>query len=459
MLRALANAGAPVPAVEAEYENVLLLGFVENDGVFSARAWADLGHRLAELHRPVPSAYGWPVDYAIGTVAFDNRETSDWPLFWGEQRLVAAASVLDRPWRERVERLAPSPRSPAGKPAGRFASRRPVVGQHPGPRRGGGRLHRPGLLSWRRRGRPRDARAVLKPARFVPRGLRTARAGVAGAAPALPAFPGFGARAPVGRRLSCHGRSPADRIWGLTRVSLFRYLPKYLINRGPSPCCLFSSPPRFQPPPRPVAGSPGSGARGSAQGNDAFRGVAERARRSDHTRFRADRPRRQQPARGQGRALPAARRGAGGRRSLDRPDRQARDARKPRGGRRRQQGDHRRLCRRRPRLGEGAPGRDRRPLHLGGGAQRGRPGRARRGAAAGRDMRPRADLRGRASDRPDHPRAIAVQSGQRQDPAAGAGRPRPAEGGSERRHGRNGSGADAFVRAAGAALSDRHDGL
>jgi fructosamine-3-kinase len=39
-------------------------------------------------------------------VKLDNRETSDWSAFWSEQRLVATASVLDRPWRERVGRLA-----------------------------------------------------------------------------------------------------------------------------------------------------------------------------------------------------------------------------------------------------------------------------------------------------------------------------------------------------------------
>ena len=36
----------------------------------------------------------------------DNRETGDWPAFWGEQRLLATARVLDRPWRDRVHRLA-----------------------------------------------------------------------------------------------------------------------------------------------------------------------------------------------------------------------------------------------------------------------------------------------------------------------------------------------------------------
>jgi fructosamine-3-kinase len=106
MLRRLAQASVPAPAVEGEYENVLLLGHVENDGVFSARAWEDLGRRLRILHGQESPTYGWPVDYAIGTIALDNRETADWPRFWGEQRLVATAAVLDRPWRERVERLA-----------------------------------------------------------------------------------------------------------------------------------------------------------------------------------------------------------------------------------------------------------------------------------------------------------------------------------------------------------------
>jgi fructosamine-3-kinase len=106
MLRALAAAGIPVPAVEGEHDGVLLLAFVENDGLFSPHAWADVGAALRKLHDRVAPAYGWPVDYALGTVALDNRESRDWPRFWAEQRLVAGAALLDRPWRERVERLA-----------------------------------------------------------------------------------------------------------------------------------------------------------------------------------------------------------------------------------------------------------------------------------------------------------------------------------------------------------------
>lgn len=106
MLCALAGAGVPVPAVEGELEGVLLLEHVANDGVFSANAWADIGAVLHRLHGRTGEAYGWPADYALGTVALDNRESLDWPRFWGEQRLIAAARLLDRPWRERIEPLA-----------------------------------------------------------------------------------------------------------------------------------------------------------------------------------------------------------------------------------------------------------------------------------------------------------------------------------------------------------------
>lgn len=106
MLRALLAAGAPVPAVEGEHEGVLLLEFVPNDRVFSPAAWASIGTALRRLHDRHGDAYGWAVDYRIGTVELDNRQGSDWPRFWGEQRLAAAASLLDRPWRERVDRLA-----------------------------------------------------------------------------------------------------------------------------------------------------------------------------------------------------------------------------------------------------------------------------------------------------------------------------------------------------------------
>ena len=106
MLRAIAAAGVPAPLVEGEHESALLLEHIPNDGVFSARAWTDAGAAIRRLHDRTGESYGWPVDYAIGTVALDNRESRDWPRFWGEQRLAATAALTDRPLRERVERLA-----------------------------------------------------------------------------------------------------------------------------------------------------------------------------------------------------------------------------------------------------------------------------------------------------------------------------------------------------------------
>lgn len=106
MLRLLAAAGVRVPAVEGEYDGILLIDHIPNDGLLSPNAWADVGAAVARLHAERGQAYGWPVDYALGTVTLDNREGQDWVRFWGEQRLFAAASLLDRPWRARIETLA-----------------------------------------------------------------------------------------------------------------------------------------------------------------------------------------------------------------------------------------------------------------------------------------------------------------------------------------------------------------
>ena len=105
MLRALLAAGVPAPLVEAEHDGIIFIEHVPNDGIFSPAAWRDIGAKLRLLHDRTADQYGWPVDYRLGTVELDNRRTSDWPTFWGGQRLAATAAVLDRPWRERVDRL------------------------------------------------------------------------------------------------------------------------------------------------------------------------------------------------------------------------------------------------------------------------------------------------------------------------------------------------------------------
>lgn len=106
MLRALAEAGVPVPAIEAEFGDLLLLEHVPNDGAFSPRAWADVGRQVRAMHGHVADRYGWPVDHALGSVLLDNEETADWPDFWIEKRLRGPAQLLDLPWRTRIDALA-----------------------------------------------------------------------------------------------------------------------------------------------------------------------------------------------------------------------------------------------------------------------------------------------------------------------------------------------------------------
>lgn len=111
MLRSIAEAGVPTPIVEGEYEGVLLLDYIENDGVFSRRAWGDLGLQLRRLHETTGEFYGWPVDFAAGSVEISNRQGRGWPDFWIEERLIAMAALLDRPWRERVAKAIEPARS------------------------------------------------------------------------------------------------------------------------------------------------------------------------------------------------------------------------------------------------------------------------------------------------------------------------------------------------------------
>src|SRR6186713_1662378 len=60
MLRALAGAGAKVPTVEGEFDHILLIDHIPNDGVMSPNAWADIGAQLARLHAHRGEVYGWP---------------------------------------------------------------------------------------------------------------------------------------------------------------------------------------------------------------------------------------------------------------------------------------------------------------------------------------------------------------------------------------------------------------
>lgn len=105
MLQAIADAGAPAPAVLAVDAEALVLEELPTGGALQA-AWGDLGAALARLHAASGERYGWHRDYAFGPVAIANAWSEDWPAFWAERRLLAHLPELPRELGRRLEALA-----------------------------------------------------------------------------------------------------------------------------------------------------------------------------------------------------------------------------------------------------------------------------------------------------------------------------------------------------------------
>jgi len=85
MLKAIAKSGAPAPGVLAADDTALVMELIDARG---GAAWEDLGSELAKLHAVTGDRFGWPGDYAFGTVAIPNRWSDSWPDFWGANRLL-----------------------------------------------------------------------------------------------------------------------------------------------------------------------------------------------------------------------------------------------------------------------------------------------------------------------------------------------------------------------------------
>jgi fructosamine-3-kinase len=105
MLQAIACAGAPAPAVLAVDDTILAIAFVKARGCLGS-AWADLGTRLAGLHRTTGPAYGWHSNYRFGQVAIDNAWTETWPAFFAQHRLLTHAPHVPPALAARLETLA-----------------------------------------------------------------------------------------------------------------------------------------------------------------------------------------------------------------------------------------------------------------------------------------------------------------------------------------------------------------
>lgn len=81
-LRALATAGAPVPAVIGVGSHVLVL-----EHVTGPPDWPALGRAVANLHRYSGPRYGWHQDNPGGLTTQHNDWSDDWPTFFVEQRV------------------------------------------------------------------------------------------------------------------------------------------------------------------------------------------------------------------------------------------------------------------------------------------------------------------------------------------------------------------------------------
>ncbi|MBO0661163.1 fructosamine kinase family protein [Jiella sp. MQZ9-1] len=104
MLRTLGEAGVPVPQVLAADDQVLAITRLADDCSLSA-AWGDLGAALRRLHAKTAVRYGFADDYAFARLKIVNRCDDDWPRFYAENRLLAAARGTGAPIERRVEAL------------------------------------------------------------------------------------------------------------------------------------------------------------------------------------------------------------------------------------------------------------------------------------------------------------------------------------------------------------------
>ena len=81
-LAALAAAGAPVPAVLAAVDDLLVL-----ERVAGPPDWAGLGRAVARLHRATGPRFGWHRDNSGGRIVQHNGWHDEWPTFFVENRV------------------------------------------------------------------------------------------------------------------------------------------------------------------------------------------------------------------------------------------------------------------------------------------------------------------------------------------------------------------------------------
>lgn len=80
--------GNRFPKVVGATDNLMFLGFIENDGSKGKLGAAETGRALAELHNSGEDYYGFPHDTIFGCSPQPNPKTMNWVDFFGTHRLL-----------------------------------------------------------------------------------------------------------------------------------------------------------------------------------------------------------------------------------------------------------------------------------------------------------------------------------------------------------------------------------
>lgn len=104
MLSAIAQSGAPCPAVLANGDDWLAMEYVAPSSPHDR--WSLLAETLTALHGSHGERYGWEEDYAFSHVAMQNDPHVDWPQFWAENRVLCHVPHVSAALGSRLEQLA-----------------------------------------------------------------------------------------------------------------------------------------------------------------------------------------------------------------------------------------------------------------------------------------------------------------------------------------------------------------
>ena len=106
MLRAIAETGAPVPAVYGWRSQCLVMEYIESGAIENHGRWHALAETLLCLINTNAEAFGWDEDYALKYVEVPNSRSGNWAHFWRDNRLLCHLPHLDPDLAERVQALA-----------------------------------------------------------------------------------------------------------------------------------------------------------------------------------------------------------------------------------------------------------------------------------------------------------------------------------------------------------------